>query len=78
MGEDITADMMRVGATAWTRCRDWELPWMGGCRRARFWPTWDEAQQSLVDKKPLAEVARSLQPSWGGWESALPQSWHGG
>lgn len=32
-------------------------------QKNRFWPIWDEAQQSLVNNKPLAEIARALQPS---------------
>lgn len=40
---------------------------MGGSRKDRFWPAWDEAQQSLVGKKPLVDIARALQPSPEHW-----------
>lgn len=72
MGEDIHAGVVGVGAVAGGA--DVGLLCMGRSRRTRLRPAWDEAGQSSVGKKPPAEVARALQPSWGGWESGLLRS----
>lgn len=61
-GEDIAATDDGGRGHGMGQVQDYELPWMGGSRKYRFWPTWDEAQQSLVGRKPLADVARALQP----------------